>query len=67
MRPIVLLRGVNVGARNRVAMPALRELLDGAGCKDVATYLQSGNAVLSSALAPAKLARRCEAQIKQEL
>lgn len=67
MRQIVLLRGVNVGARNRVAMPALRELLDGAGCKDVATYLQSGNAVLSSALAPDKLAHRCEAQIKQEL
>ncbi len=67
MRQIVLLRGVNVGARNRVAMPALRELLAGAGCKDVSTYLQSGNAVLSSALAPAQLGRMCEAQIKQEL
>jgi uncharacterized protein (DUF1697 family) len=67
VRQIVLLRGVNLGARNRVAMPVLRELLAGAGFKDVATYLQSGNAVLSSGLTPDKLARRCEAQIKQEV
>ncbi len=67
MRQIVLLRGVNVGARNRVAMPALRELLARGGFEDVSTYLQSGNAVLSSGLTPDRLARRCEAQIEQEL
>jgi uncharacterized protein (DUF1697 family) len=67
VRQIALLRGVNVGGRNRVAMPALRELLTGAGFKDVSTYLQSGNAVLSSALAPDKLAGKCEALIEQEL
>jgi uncharacterized protein (DUF1697 family) len=32
VRQIVLLRGVNLGARNRIAMPALRELLADAGC-----------------------------------
>jgi uncharacterized protein (DUF1697 family) len=52
-RLIVLLRGVNLGARNRVAMPALREALGEAGFKEVGTYLQSGNVVLSSS-APAK-------------
>jgi uncharacterized protein (DUF1697 family) len=62
-----MLRGVNVGGRNRVAMPALRELLEDAGFKDVATYLQSGNAVLSSTLAPDRLARKCEAQLKKQL
>jgi uncharacterized protein (DUF1697 family) len=56
MRQIVLLRGINLGARNRIAMPALRGSLARAGLEDVRTYLQSGNAVLSSPLAPDKLA-----------
>jgi uncharacterized protein (DUF1697 family) len=67
VRQIVLLRGVNLGARNRIAMPALRELLADAGCKDVSTYLQSGNAVLSSALSAQRLARKCERLIAKQL
>jgi uncharacterized protein (DUF1697 family) len=47
-RLIVLLRGVNLGGRNRLAMPQLREALEGAGFEDVSTYVQSGNVVLSS-------------------
>jgi uncharacterized protein (DUF1697 family) len=60
---IVLLRGINLGSRNRIAMPALREALAEAGFEDVQTYLQSGNVVLSSRAAPATVARRCEAAI----
>ncbi len=44
---IVLLRAINLAGRNRVAMPALRDVLTGAGFSDVRTYLQSGNVVLS--------------------
>ncbi len=40
---IVLLRGVNVGSANRIAMPALRDALTAAGFTDVRTYLNSGN------------------------
>ena len=58
MRQIVLLRGINLGARNRVSMPELRELLAGAGFEDVRTYLQSGNVVLSSDLTEKGLARK---------
>ncbi len=47
-RLAVLLRGVNLGGRNRVSMPALREALEEAGFSDVVTYLQSGNVVLTS-------------------
>jgi uncharacterized protein (DUF1697 family) len=47
-RYVALLRGVNIGPRNRVAMPALREALEEAGFEDVKTYVQSGNVVLSS-------------------
>jgi uncharacterized protein (DUF1697 family) len=60
---IVLLRGVNLGARNRIAMPELRELLASAGFDDVRTYLQSGNVVLSSDAAAEHVAHTCRQQI----
>src|SRR5438132_2920343 len=60
MRQIVLLRGINVGSRNRIAMGELRELLTTAGLDDVRTYVQSGNVVLSSDLPPGRLACMCE-------
>lgn len=47
-------------------MPALRELLTGAGYEDVQTYLQSGNVVLSSAASPADLERETSALISQQ-
>jgi len=45
---VALLRGINVGGRNRVAMPELRALMAKLGHTDVATYIQSGNAVFTS-------------------
>jgi uncharacterized protein (DUF1697 family) len=44
---VALLRGVNLGNR-RVSMVDLRKLLEGLGYTDVGTYVQSGNAVLTS-------------------
>lgn len=44
-RVIVLLRGVNVGGKNRLPMDELARLLEGLGLEDVETYIQSGNAV----------------------
>jgi uncharacterized protein (DUF1697 family) len=64
-RHIVLLRGINIGSRNRIAMPELREALESAGFDDVATYVQSGNVVLSSASSAAGVTRACEQQIKK--
>jgi uncharacterized protein (DUF1697 family) len=63
MRHVLLLRGINLGPRNRIAMPALREALAGDGIEDVRTYVQSGNVIVSSAMAPDALARSCEAAI----
>src|SRR2546423_5259888 len=62
-RQIVLLRGVNVGAHNRISMPELRALLTSAGFDDVRTYVQSGNVVLSSDASPEQLARECAQRI----
>jgi uncharacterized protein (DUF1697 family) len=43
-----MLRGINLGSNRRVPMAELRALLTDAGYQDVATYVQSGNIVLSS-------------------
>ena len=62
-RLVVLLRGVNLVRRNRIAMPALREALEGVGYEDVSTYVQSGNVVLSTR----KSAKRVQSEIRQLL
>jgi uncharacterized protein (DUF1697 family) len=67
MRQIVLLRGVNLGSRNRIAMPRLRGALEAAGFTDVATYVQSGNVVLTSRKKPERLAAECTRLIATEL
>jgi uncharacterized protein (DUF1697 family) len=59
-RFVVLLRGVNLAGRNRVSMPALREALEDAGFTDVATYVQSGNVVLTSRKAAKRVGRDVE-------
>ena len=63
MRQIVLLRGINLGARNRVSMPELRTALERDGFDDVQTYLQSGNVVLASDASPEAVAERCRRRI----
>ena len=45
---VVLLRGVNVGTNNRVPMSEFKSTLQGLGYTDVATLLNSGNAVFGS-------------------
>jgi uncharacterized protein (DUF1697 family) len=45
---VALLRGINVGGRNKVPMSDLRAAVEEAGHTDVATYIQSGNVVFSS-------------------
>jgi uncharacterized protein (DUF1697 family) len=63
---ILLLRGINLGPNRRVAMPKLREVLSEAGMKDVRTYVQSGNVVVSSGKSPDGLARDTERAIAEE-
>ncbi|MGI9825105.1 DUF1697 domain-containing protein [Agromyces sp. Marseille-Q5079] len=45
---IALLRGINVGGRNPVAMSALADTFVGAGYADVSTYMQSGNVLFTT-------------------
>ncbi|MCL2733311.1 MAG: DUF1697 domain-containing protein, partial [Actinomycetia bacterium] len=46
-RYVALLRGINVGGKNKVPMQTLRELLARIGGTDARTHLQSGNAVFT--------------------
>lgn len=64
-RLIVLLRGVNLAGRNRVAMPQLREALEGSGFEEVSTYVQSGNVVLSSKAAAKRVGSEVERLISE--
>ena len=65
-RQIALLRGINLASRNRVSMPDLRRALGEAGYEDVATLVQSGNIVLTSAKKPKTLETEISALVKDE-
>lgn len=51
---VALLRGVNVGGKNKVPMADLREAIEGSGQENVRTYIQSGNLVFTSRSADAQ-------------
>jgi uncharacterized protein (DUF1697 family) len=65
-RYVALLRGINLGSHNKVAMPALRSLVEGLGYDDVTTYIQSGNVVLTSPASAAKVASAIREAIDKE-
>jgi len=62
-----LLRGVNLGGRNKVSMADLRELFAALGADDVVTYVQSGNVVFKSGVGRAELRRAIERRIRRDL
>lgn len=47
-RYVALLRGINVGGHNKVAMADLRQLVESLGHTDVSTYINSGNVVFTT-------------------
>ena len=62
---IAFLRGINVGKAKRIAMADLRALVEGLGCTNVRTVLNSGNAIFDvSRPNPIRIAVRIEAAIQ---
>ena len=57
---LVLLRGINVGGKNKIPMAELKALLTDLGFRDVTTYIQSGNAILRSDMPAEAIARKIE-------
>ena len=64
---VALLRGVNLGARNKVPMAELRDLVAGLGAEDVTTYVQSGNVVFRSSGTRDDLVAAIETEISRRL
>ena len=59
-RYLVLLRGINVGGKNKVPMAPLRACLEELGYSNVVTYIASGNVILSSDRPAAEVKRQVE-------
>ena len=61
-RYVALLRGINVGGNNMIAMAALKSCFETAGFDDVATYIQSGNVLFTprKPITPDALTKRLE-------
>lgn len=45
---VILLRGINVGGKNKIPMAELRKCLEEQGFSNVSTYIASGNVILQS-------------------
>ncbi|MBC3887783.1 DUF1697 domain-containing protein [Acetobacterium paludosum] len=64
---IALMRGVNVGGKNKVSMPELKALFMQKGFDEVVTYINSGNIIFASDnLDEKKIKEDCEALIENK-
>jgi uncharacterized protein (DUF1697 family) len=64
MTHIALLRGINVGGKNKLPMRDLAAMFEDVGCTNVRTYIQSGNVLFD---APASQIRRLPACICERI
>jgi len=65
-RYVALLRGINVGGKNLIKMPALEACFEENGFENVSTYIQSGNVLFESAdSSSSKLTRRVEEMLAE--
>ena len=64
---IALLRGINVGGANKIAMSDLRALCQAAGFENVTTHIQSGNVVFSCNLGAEAARRKLEDALKRRM
>jgi len=67
MKYIALLRGINVGGKNRVPMNQLKQCLEKAGFQNVMTYINSGNVIFDyQAQDPPVLIKKCKEILEEE-
>ncbi len=60
MKYVALLRGINVGGKNKVSMAELRLVFEEAGCLEVRTYINSGNVLFQSNQKPPEIVKKIE-------
>jgi uncharacterized protein (DUF1697 family) len=61
------LRGINVGGHGKLAMRDLAALCDGIGCRNVRTYIQSGNVAFASERSERDIKKALEAALAEAL
>lgn len=61
---VALMRGINVGGKNKIKMAELRNVLSSAGMEQVQTYIQSGNILFVSDLSEVQLQQQIEQKIE---
>ncbi|MFN0062800.1 MAG: DUF1697 domain-containing protein [Myxococcaceae bacterium] len=66
-RYALFLRGINVGTKNSLPMATFRQLLGDIGCRNVETYVQSGNAVFESTLGTPQLLSKAGKVLETEM
>ncbi|MDQ3635980.1 MAG: DUF1697 domain-containing protein [Acidobacteriota bacterium] len=67
MKYAALLRGINVGGKNKVKMETLREVFSSLGFENVKTYINSGNVVFETRKSDnIKLASKIKQAIEKE-
>lgn len=60
---IVLIRGINVGGKNKVSMADLKRQLENRGYTDIRTYINSGNVILTSNKSKPEIKSDIESQL----
>lgn len=66
MTYVALLRGINVGGKNKIDMKELKARCEGAGLQSVVTYINSGNVVFDDTRDADQLTQVLEAVIRDE-
>lgn len=63
---VILLRGINVGGKNKVPMAELKQCLEALGFLNVLTYIASGNVLLQSKKSAAEVKDAIEAVLPKK-
>ena len=64
---VALLRGINVGGKAKVEMPKLKKVFEALGCKNISTYINSGNVIFEDGRSEKALTAVIELAIKEKL
>lgn len=67
MKYVALLRGINVGGNNKVEMSRLKKVFETLGCKDVTTFINSGNVLFNDDRTSSDLHILVEMRFKKNL
>jgi uncharacterized protein (DUF1697 family) len=66
MQYLALLRGINVGGKNKVSMAELRRCFESLGLSEVTTYINSGNVIFKSDQPAEKITEEIEKSLPKK-